>query len=147
MITTKRIIALLLAAVLLLQPLPIGVHADDSGTLTISSAENIRQGDTVPVSINITQGVNASMFQFALAYDADKLELVGANAGDLFSGMEPPTLNGQIVGSVYMNWDSRNICSATMISTMLPQESRMEALQSGRRSWFRPLRCNCRRIQ
>lgn len=106
MITTKRIIALLLAAVLLLQPLPIGVHADDSGTLTISSAENIRHGDTVPVSISITQGVNASMFQFALAYDADKLELVGANAGDLFSGMEPPTLNGQIVGSVYMNWDS-----------------------------------------
>lgn len=106
MITTKRIIALLLAVVLLLQPLPIGVHADDSGTLTISSAENIRHGDTVPVSINITQGVNASMFQFALAYDADKLELVGANAGDLFSGMEPPTLNGQIVGSVYMNWDS-----------------------------------------
>ena len=106
MITTKRIIALLLAAVLLLQPLPIGVHADDSGTLTISSAENIRHGDTVPVSINITQGVNASMFQFALAYDADKLELVDAHAGDLFSGMEPPTLNGQIVGSVYMNWDS-----------------------------------------
>lgn len=99
-----KMLSVILALALMLEMVPV-VYAE-SDQLTISSVSNAAPGENTVVEVSITAGLNLSMLQFAIGYDNNMLEAVGAQVGELFTGIEAPTLNVAKPGKVFLAWDS-----------------------------------------
>lgn len=58
------------------------------------------------VSVEIQQGRNLAMIQFALKYDPEIIKCVSAESGALLTDNQEPTVNTDIAGVIYFVWDS-----------------------------------------
>ena len=88
---SNRIISVLLAVMMLLPILPsslIAMAAAGTPTLRVSSVLG-RVGDTVTVSVTISENSYVCGGNFNLVYDSTKLQVISATCGDVVSGMTP----------------------------------------------------------
>ncbi|MGN1217904.1 MAG: leucine-rich repeat protein [Phocaeicola sp.] len=104
----KRAVSFFLCAAVLIGIVPSNVAYADDSALRICVAESAEPGSTVSAEVIIPENLNASLIQFAISYDDGKLELVNAQAGDIFSSLGSPTINADYSGKVYFNWDTIN---------------------------------------
>ena len=63
-------------------------------------------GANYTVSVQLSGASGIEMLQFCLKYDAEKLVLQSARAGDLFQGRTLPTFTAKEPGRVYFVWDA-----------------------------------------
>lgn len=80
----KRLLSLLLCALLLCAASPLYAAADDQSTLVIGTSEGLR-GDTVTVDISLTSVNGIASGGFTISYNSSILSVVGAEEGAALS--------------------------------------------------------------
>lgn len=83
--------------------LSVTAFAADNAKIEFITYES-DDGERTYVDVTITEN-EASMLQFCVDYDSEKLECVSATAGGVFSGKNAPLIN-KTEGKIYFIWDS-----------------------------------------
>lgn len=100
----KKRILCLIAIILLIMSFRIVSFGDDKQfSLDVSDGED----GSVNVSVSYHGEKKPVAVQFAIEYDAEKLECVETASGDAISGMTAPIIN-ETDGKIYFVWDSLN---------------------------------------
>lgn len=103
----KRLISLLLVAVLLLSCLPVtGLAAAETDAAVMVESTNAAAGATVQVNLLLKNNPGIAGARVTVSYD-DRLELIEAASGEALSALEY-TNPGVFVSPCNFNWDSEN---------------------------------------
>lgn len=106
----RALLALVLAALLLFAINPAFAAQTTLAVETDKTA--VAPGDTVTATVRLTGNTGMVGAQMALAYDADKFELVDTSTGALLAASMPPVINDTQTGRVLMAWISLDTVSA-----------------------------------
>ena len=103
----KKFEAVLLSILMVLSMTPAAAAEGSEPILSINDIESLSQGENAVVSLslsNLPEGLY--MLQTAVEYDAEKLKIISADTGDIFTTAGPATVNTTVPGMIYLNWDS-----------------------------------------
>ena len=103
----KKFEAVLLSILMVLSMSPAAAAEGSDPILSINDVESLSQGENAVVSLgllNLPEGLY--MLQTAVEYDAEKLKLISAETGEIFTTAGPATVNTSVPGMIYLNWDS-----------------------------------------
>lgn len=83
---TKKILSVLLAVILMIAPATVGLTASAAGdmTFTVEKIKQAKPGDVVTVKVTLKNSKAVCVVNPTVVYDADKLEFVSAENGDVF---------------------------------------------------------------
>lgn len=93
----KRPLAVLLSLILILSMLPVAALAADEFTATVGTA-TVEAGNTVDVTVSLTNNPGFSSFEFDIQYDTSKLELTKILSGPILKDAD-----GELIGSLIPN--------------------------------------------
>lgn len=82
----KKAVSLALVLILALGMMSIGALADGGAVITAASVTDAKVGDTISVPVSITGNPGFAALSLKFAYDTEKLELTGIDAGELAKG-------------------------------------------------------------
>ena len=103
----QKTISTCMALLLLMLSFSVPTAAETNPTLTIDSVSLVKPGESTTVALHLSDlpgGIY--VLQLAVKYDPDKLQLISASAGDIFSTVGSATINGDTAGTIYLVWDS-----------------------------------------
>ncbi len=104
----KRIISAIIVLALMLQLFPSTIaFADVTPTIGVATAYG-KLGDTVTVSVAISNNTSFSSGNFEIQYDSNSLKIVSASPGSLISSMTPTINTGYAEDSVKVTWAGLN---------------------------------------
>ena len=90
----KKFEAVLLSILMVLSMTPAAAAEGSDPILSINDIESLSQGENAVVSLslsNLPEGLY--MLQTAVEYDAEKLKIISADTGDIFTTAGPATVN------------------------------------------------------
>ncbi|MGN0628536.1 MAG: leucine-rich repeat protein [Oscillospiraceae bacterium] len=79
-------------------------EADTADAIISFESKAAYRGGTVKVSVNLSEASNVSVMQFAIEYDASKLEIASYTEGELLEGLSPD-INIWEEGLILISWD------------------------------------------
>lgn len=104
----KRIISAIIVLAIMLQLFPSTIaFADATPTIGVATAYG-KLGDTVTVSVAISNNTSFSSGNFEIQYDSNSLKIVSASPGSLISSMTPTINTGYAEDSVKVTWAGLN---------------------------------------
>ena len=111
----KKLMALALAVVMVLS-LGVTAIAEEKPNLKFETEPFTQEGQTKDVKLVAENVGEVTMLQLAIAYDAEKLELVNLVVEEPFADGD---INDAITGEIYIVWDSNKAASIDgVIATM-----------------------------
>lgn len=83
----KRLLTILLTALLVFSLAPTAIIGEDEATITLSSVNNANPGDEITVDVTIAGNYKVHIVNFTFEYDPGALELVDARQGELLQNV------------------------------------------------------------